>query len=160
MDDPRPATLSSTGDPLHQVDQRLAPVRGRRVDHEAGGLLDHRDILVEMHDQTLGLGSHPLLRPLSPRSMSRSKRRTPSVIATSARLKVGQSGRSMKSMTAPSRTRSARFPSAPPRSRAAGSQTRQPPSPLAARNTRNPTRRTIVTPMSPAEMSPPDRKSV
>ena len=41
---------------------------------------------------------------------------TPSVIATSARLNAGHSGGSMKSVTAPSRTRSARLPSAPPAS--------------------------------------------
>ena len=41
---------------------------------------------------------------------------TPTVIATSARLKGGQGGRSMKSVTAPARTRSARLPRAPPAS--------------------------------------------
>src|SRR4051794_6006639 len=153
--DPRPAALSPARDPLHQVDQRLAAVRGRRVDDEAGGLLDHREILVEVNDQALDLWLHSFLRLVSERSTSSNNKRTPSVIARSARLKVGQSGRSMKSVTAPSRTRSARFPSAPPSSSAAGSQTPQPLAPRAARKTSRPIRRRIVTPIRAAEMSPP-----
>ena len=78
------------------------------------------------------------LRAASERSTSSSSSSTPTVIATSARLKVGQSGRSMKSVTAPARTRSARLPSAPPTSSAAGSQTSQPLPPRKARKTRKP----------------------
>src|SRR4051794_9184606 len=155
VDDPRPAALSAGGDALQQVHQRLALVRRRRMDHEAGRLLDHGQVVVEVDDETLGLGLHESLPRPSERSTSKSSSSTPTTIATSARLKVGQSGTLMKSVTAPSRTLSARFPSAPPISRAAGSQTSHPLPPRKARKTRNPSRTRIVTPMKTAEMSPP-----
>src|SRR5439155_9824101 len=108
-----------------QADERLAAVRPGRMDDETRRLLNDRQIVVEVDDQPLGLGSHerssgeagrsPRERPcVDERSTSSMSRKTPTTIATSARLKVGQNGRSMKSVTAPSRTRSARLPSAPP----------------------------------------------
>ena len=51
----------------------------------------------------------------------------PKVIATSARLKAGHSGKSMKSVTASARTRSARLPSAPPANRPTESRQARPP---------------------------------
>src|SRR3954453_22287527 len=154
MDDSRPGALPATGDALQKVDQRLAPVRRRGVDDEPRRLLDHGQVLVEMNDQALRIGPHDRLRRPSERSTSIRSSSTPITIATSARLKVGQSGRSMKSVTAPSRTRSARFPSAPPINSAAGSQTSHPEPPRNARKTRKPRRTRIVAPMKTAEMSP------
>src|SRR3954452_20494746 len=159
MDDSRPGALPAPGDALQKVDQRLAPVRRRGVDDEPRRLLDHGQVLVEVNDQALRIRPHDRLRRPSERSTSIRSSSTPITIATSARLKVGQSGRSMKSVTAPSRTRSARLPSAPPRTSAAGSQTTQPLPPLNARKTRSPTRRTIVTPIRAVEMSPPRPKA-
>ena len=49
------------------------------------------------------------------------QRSTPTTMQTSARLNAGQAIGSMKSITAPSRARSARLPSAPPRSSPTGS---------------------------------------
>src|SRR3954451_16646010 len=159
MDDSRPGALPATGDALQKVDQRLARVRRRGVDDEPRRLLDHGQVLVEGNDQALCIGPHDRLRRPSERSTSSNSNSTPTTIETSARLNVGQSGRAMKSVTAPSRTRSARFPSAPPIKSAAGSQTSQPEPPRKARKTRKPSRTRIDAPMRRAVMSPPMPKA-
>src|ERR687891_2530307 len=120
MDHSRPFLGAASGDSLHQVDQGLPLVGGGGMDDEAGRFVDHDEVVVEVHDHPLGLGPHRRL-PTSTRSTFQRSSKTPRTIATSARLKVGQSGRAMKSVTAPSRARAARVPSAPPTSSPAGS---------------------------------------
>ena len=63
-----------------------------------------------------GRGS-PIALRAERRSSDEHQPTAPAVIAMSARLNAGHSGGSMKSVTAPARTRSARLPSAPPASR-------------------------------------------
>src|SRR5829696_4996106 len=89
------------------------------MDDEPRGLVDDRETLVEMDDQrprahAEGAGS---AGSAGSTNAERTSTTTPAVIATSARLNAGHSGGSRKSVTAPSRTRSARLPSAPPASR-------------------------------------------
>ncbi len=122
VDDPRPPALPAARDSL-AAGRRASPpcATGAEWTTSPGGLLDHGQVVVEVDDQAVRSPSVPS----SARRRSAAGGR-PTTIATSARLKVGHSGRSMKSVTAPSRTRSARFPSAPPIRSAAGTQTSQP----------------------------------
>src|SRR5690242_8020687 len=155
VDDPRPLRLPATEESPEQVYESLPLHRRCRVHDQAGGLLHHRQVVVQVDDQTLGLPCHSRFRPASERSTSKSSKSTPATIATSARLKVGHTGRSMKSVTAPSRARSARLPSAPPSRSAAGTQSSQPVRARAARKTSRPSSTKIVAPMTTAGMSPP-----
>ena len=51
VDDPRPLRVLAAAEQLAELgDQRRALVRGRRVDDQAGGLVDHRQLLVGVDD--------------------------------------------------------------------------------------------------------------
>ena len=90
VDDARAPRVPPTAEDLAQlVDQGRAAMRGRRVDDEAGGLVDHGERLVEMDDAQLR--GH---RPSGSRRKAIASSTTPIVIAVSARLKGGQCGRS------------------------------------------------------------------
>ena len=82
-----------------------------------GRLVDHREALVDVDEPRLGAHGGAGCAPAPARARRARSRPRPAVIATSARLNAGHSGGSMKSVTAPSRIRSARLPSAPPASR-------------------------------------------
>jgi hypothetical protein len=53
MDDPRPAGLAASEGVPQQVDQCLSLDRGRGVHHQASRFLDHRQVVVQVDDQTL-----------------------------------------------------------------------------------------------------------
>ena len=100
VDDPRALGLAAPEQVAEHVDQGLAAVAGRRVDDEPGGLVDHREALVDPDQPRLGAHGGALAggRRQARRARSRSR---PAVIATSARLNAGHSGGSRKSVTAP-----------------------------------------------------------
>ena len=80
------------------VDQGLAAVSGSRVDDQAGGLVDNRQPVVG--EDNLGPRAHPGAGSVpSPQSAETTSAIAPNVIATSARLKAGHRGGSMKSVT-------------------------------------------------------------
>ena len=65
VDDPRPLRVAAAAEDLAQlVDQGRAAVRGRRVDDEAGRLVDHRQLLVEVDDPQLRLSHRSPARRL------------------------------------------------------------------------------------------------
>src|SRR5215213_1800341 len=115
--DARPRRIAAAAEEVAEdVDQSRAVDAGALVDDEAGGLVDDGEPLVDVHEPRLGHGARA--SPASGSAKTDSTSATaPRVIATSATLKAGHSGGSMKSVTASTRTRSARFPSAPPASR-------------------------------------------
>src|SRR5215211_2164395 len=130
MDDPGALGILTASEHLTQeIHECLASVPGRRMHDQSGGLVHDRQPLVDMGDP--GLDAHPgpgpgfgfASSPDGPGLSDTSTRPSaPSVIATSARLKAGHSGGSMKSVTASIRTRSARLPIAPPASSPTASQ--------------------------------------
>src|SRR5919109_1557708 len=109
-----------------RVDEGGSAVTRRRMDDEPGRLVDHRQPRVGVDYARLTDHADP--RPgAPPRSgagaiETRTSVIAPNVIATSARLKAGHSGGSMKSVTASSLILSARLPSAPPASMPTPSQ--------------------------------------
>ena len=114
---PGPLGLAAAEQLAEHVDQRLAAVPGRRVDDQPGGLVDHREALVDVDEPRLRAHGPVVARLRRGAEAASTTTTTPAVIATSARLNAGHSGGSMKSVTAPSRIRSARLPSAPPATR-------------------------------------------
>ena len=94
VDDPGALGLAARGDPAQHVDERAAVVPRRRVDDEAGGLVDddqpvvaedERDAVDDVHQLSArGAGSSS---PVP--SWIRTTIAIPTTIATSARLNVG-----------------------------------------------------------------------
>ena len=88
---PGPLRVAAAAEHLSELgDQGRPAVRGRRVDDEAGRLVDDGEVVVEVDDA--GLERSPAR---SSRRKIRAKTATPTVIATSARLKGGQEPISM-----------------------------------------------------------------
>src|SRR6185312_15679861 len=94
-------------------------VPARRMDDDAGGLVDDEQVLVGVGD--LEAAAHE--RSWRACSIASNSASTPSVIEASARLNGGQpSGSLTKSVTEPTRIRSTTLPRAPPISIPVGSQ--------------------------------------
>ena len=111
--DPRALGLPAPEQVAENVDQGLAAVAGGGVDDQPGRFVDHREPVVDPDQSRIAQGG--ALAGAGAKATN-AITTTPAVIATSARLKAGHSGGSRKSVTAPSRIRSARLPSAPPTS--------------------------------------------
>ena len=152
---------SRAASPLPRPRARRAGRPGsRRCGRAPGGRPGRRACRRRARASSAWMTKSGSLTPGSPARRPRAPgENTPATIARSARLKVGQSGRSMKSVTAPSRTRSARFPSAPPTSRLAATQSAVPFDAREARKTRRASRPTSIAPISSAETSPASPKA-
>ena len=94
VDDPGALGLAARGDPAQHVDERAAPVPRRRVDDEAGGLVDddqpvvaedERDTVDDVHQLSARRAGSSSPVP----SWIRTTIAIPTTIATSARLNVG-----------------------------------------------------------------------
>ena len=111
--DARALGLAAAEQIAERIDQGVAVVPRRRVHDQARGLVDHGEVLVDVHEP--GLSAHGGdARAGAGASAASAITTTPTVIAMSATLNAGHTGGSRKSVTAPSRIRSARLPSAPP----------------------------------------------
>src|SRR5919201_2772453 len=126
VDDPGAPRRAAAEQVAQRVDECGPALPRRGVDDEPGGLVDHRQprVGVDHAGLTDQADPRPGARPRSAAGAIETRIRAiaPRVIATSARLKAGHSGGSMKTVTASSRILSARLPSAPPASKPTPSQ--------------------------------------